>query len=713
MLKRHDPSGFELPRRALLGGMTALLVARILVPGEDPGLIQNPLGGAPGLVLNFLWLILGVGWAACRAWSSEPGRQGKLEIALLGLGAVILAFGIFTAQYKHPAWLIACEGWVVLLVFCMIRQIPRGGEEIQKILGALLATGISLAGQSIYQVFLESPPETPNSVFNSPWAGYLVLILPVAVGGAWACWRARGSSLMTLLMLGFTLLLGGALWFTQSRVACVSLAGVGLALFCTRWTAMPTFARSALYLIILLTPALILLAVKDPEWKQRVQRGLEVPLDGWASTWTMLQDHPRGVGLGNFVRFFPRYVSPGGPILAEPPSLLLEIGVGCGTWAAIIFLVGAWLLFWKVFAGWRDLSPHDELDKTSSAVSWEYYLGGMVGLTLGFILLVTRLAGEQQADRLIHEGLVAGVRSLIWFGSFALLERIPWSPRTLIMGLVGGVGACFLYMTLTGGLFLPSVAQPAWVLTALALNVAHPDGAWDKSAFLPRLAFPVMAGLAFGYLFFVFYPTVSCIASLYQAQPHYAIFHAKLEEARKKEGADQRQASAQIADKYLKKAILENLKNAYSTDPSNSYPLLELIRWNLEDLKLRPKKNEAVPLESLLQSAKDLDPANPEVYILEFQLRLLQTGRTLAPKKPEIFNQALQALREAIKLDPTHPGMRFQMSEAYAVYGDKLNNLLQAEKAMELDRLTRAPQRKLTDQQRQKLESLLGQLPSR
>src|SRR5207245_10905361 len=62
-------SGPELLRRVLLGLVTALIVARPLVLGEDPGLLDQS-SSATGLVLTVLWLLAAVG---CAVWRASSG----------------------------------------------------------------------------------------------------------------------------------------------------------------------------------------------------------------------------------------------------------------------------------------------------------------------------------------------------------------------------------------------------------------------------------------------------------------------------------------------------------------------------------------------------------------------------------------------------------------------------------------------------------------
>ena len=66
------PASLRLSHRALLGAVTALIVVRPLVPGEDPGRLL-PWTGVSGQVVLLLWLVAAVGWGA---WRAMPGCLG-------------------------------------------------------------------------------------------------------------------------------------------------------------------------------------------------------------------------------------------------------------------------------------------------------------------------------------------------------------------------------------------------------------------------------------------------------------------------------------------------------------------------------------------------------------------------------------------------------------------------------------------------------------
>src|SRR5262249_24313535 len=145
------------------------------------------------------------------------------------------------------------------------------------LLAVLVATGVSLAGHALYQYTIELPrlrrelnPEDLGSfqralanqgvyldqedpqlthwaqrvlaqnvfaTFAHPnaFAGYLALLVPIAVGWSLACRRHYGWSWRTGLALGAALLVGTALWLTHSRGALLALFLIGGAFAVGAW----------------------------------------------------------------------------------------------------------------------------------------------------------------------------------------------------------------------------------------------------------------------------------------------------------------------------------------------------------------------------------------------------------------------------------------------------------------------------------------------
>jgi O-antigen ligase len=150
-----------LLRRVLLGLVTALIAARALLPGEDVGLLE-PGSNPMGLVMPVLWLAGLAAWAAWRSWSRQLDWYGGLVEA--GLFLVVLFSFVSTvavAPYQHPAWIVSWEWAGLVAAFFLVRQIARSAVEQRALLAALLASGVSLAAQSLYQRALPDPGRAP------------------------------------------------------------------------------------------------------------------------------------------------------------------------------------------------------------------------------------------------------------------------------------------------------------------------------------------------------------------------------------------------------------------------------------------------------------------------------------------------------------------------------------------------------------------------
>ena len=131
--ERPDPPGADLLRRVLLGLVTVLVVARPLVPGDDPA--RNfPWTGIANQVLTFGWLLTGFGWAVWR-FASRRGEWKASWVEAGLLAAVVLVFiSADQAKYQYGAWLAAAE-WVALLAaFCLVRQLVRTPRENARLL---------------------------------------------------------------------------------------------------------------------------------------------------------------------------------------------------------------------------------------------------------------------------------------------------------------------------------------------------------------------------------------------------------------------------------------------------------------------------------------------------------------------------------------------------------------------------------------------------
>ena len=392
-------------RRVLVGATTALLTARMLAPGEDPGLLQNT-SGPTNLLLPLLWLLAAIALAGWRLRSRQGDWRGGLVEAAL-LAAAVLAFASAeTAGYRHPARLIAWEWLAYFIVVCLVRQLFLSPGDQQALLAVFLAGAASLSAQAVYQGAILRVPASATFAQPGPLAGWLALFLPGMLTAFVICRPGRAHSGLTILT----------------------------ALFAVLGTAAFVFAMVSAF------------GSADPR-----QSSL---LDSWRAAGKMIVDRPLlGVGAGNYSRALPRFQDPGVLPEADPHNFLLETAATLGvlTLLAVLTALGAFLvrasrrLFLK---GAREPRPYDktavgagfprpmETDAphpepaSNPRVRWEYYIGAMCGLVLGFILRIS--AQDHTPNEVIAEGGLSCVRCLIWLTAFILFERVPWSERVRV-----------------------------------------------------------------------------------------------------------------------------------------------------------------------------------------------------------------------------------------------------------------------------------------
>jgi hypothetical protein len=769
--------GPEMLRRLLLGFITALIVARPLVLGEDPGLLVDGLSDASNLVMTQLWLVAAVGWGLWRMWSRQGTWHGSLiEVGLLGVVASTAASAVAAASYHHPAYLIAWEWFVLLIVFGLVRQLARTPGDNQRLLAAVVASGVSLSVYAFFQTQVELPQlraevsakyekalqeateqgramdpaiarlfkrvhdNNAFATFAHPnsFAGYLALLFPAAVGGAWLSWRSRHWCWHTASVAMAAALVAFGLWLTRSRGAILGSVIVGVGLLGAYFKGPRAAAsrpqshirRALLPLGLLLGLAFGAIAALfyAKEGIDLARQSLDKRWDYWTATWRMITDgkYPLhfwlGVGPGNFSRFYPRYMAETAfEQVTDPHNFILETWASSGVVALAVLLATLGLFFWKTRAAWGASDGSAPAQPTLAdsgdanggfATRWEFYIGGMVGLLLGFILSAPNLG----ADDLIIAGLIAGGRSIIWFATFALFETVPWTTSARRLVLTAGLATLLLNLLISGGIGFPSVAQPLWFVAALALNtfpsyaVSRGNGSWFGIIW----PLPVLATVCVFYLMLSLIPISNGVSYMTTARAQHATWYKAMsaELSRKLKDGAQRDAQHLIYNNlnFLDRTYLPLLRKALQEDPGYAYPLRELARWTGERYILsRDARFRQDAQRKAHELVTKIDPESKEGYLTQFWLNL-QFGQIAAnsQEKRAFYQLAVQSLAEAVKRDPTDAAGRLQYADILFRTGDPVEGRTQGREALRLDELATDPLRKLSPSQREEVAKWLA-----
>jgi cytochrome c-type biogenesis protein CcmH/NrfG len=354
------------------------------------------------------------------------------------------------------------------------------------------------------------------------------------------------------------------------------------------------------------------------------------------------------------------------------------------------------------------LASGSRLNASEPPVPWEFYVGGMFGLLLGFLLRVQ----DPQID-LIGEAIAAGLRSVVWFASFALFERVAWSDRGRLLALTTGVVALLLNLCVSGGINDPAVAGLLWVAVALALNSAEPTPAASVSRrpLARALPLPVLAALTVFYFVYFFYPITTA---------------ANLMDTALRNGRALLTGLVRMDYRTIKSQVIERLEQAAREDPGNARICIDLAQWYLVEQDIQRALARA-------RMAQKLDPDSRGGYQAEYQVHMGVAGRLQPPSGPgmvagpayrilldehrdallnpqqrkmarEHYRRAGDALARYVSQDPTDAPLYFQMADAYARAGDSARAREAAERAVECNRVSTRPTRKLNDRQHQQAE---------
>jgi hypothetical protein len=521
--------GQDFFRRVLLGFVTALIVARPLVPTEDPGL-RSAMPDPSGPALSWLWLVALLGWTLWQFWA-KPGsvRLNLIDCALLAVVGLNL-LSTLTARYKYVAWLGTWEWVTFFIAFYMVRRLAAWPGTSDGLLAAMLATAVMLSGYAAYQRFVELPKEaqksraelradmaaerfadaldahsleemelrarSPNvfATFAHPnsFAGFLGLLLPAALVYAFALRRSGGWDALTILAIFCAALIAAALWWTHSRgalLAALIVAGAIILLSLRRSLVLrrPQMVVGLLVLAVVLAVLGYVGVHTESLGKAAPGESASLRLGYWNATWKMIREQPwLGVGPGNFGRHYTAYMAPTDyEDIQNPHNFLLEMWATCG-FLAMAVLVLAFLLCWRRAWTFLRSMPSPVLDLNSGQgqgrrTPWEFYLGGMAGLILGFLLMFSTSElgfrpDSSAFDRFfdfIYYYHAALLRSITWFPAFALFLSVRLTDSTRVKAFIAGLAILLLNLCVSDGISIPAVALPLW--TVMGLLVAACD----------------------------------------------------------------------------------------------------------------------------------------------------------------------------------------------------------------------------------------------
>ncbi len=704
----------------------------------------------PAWLISWDWLGLFVAFFVVRRLAARSADQQGLTTVLLAGAVALSAHGVYQDAFELPRLRnefseersLRSAGGLFMqnspLGFAAWSSYAAQGP-LETLRAAMARKGLYLEPDDPYLAQLRrraldrhvfGPYAHPNS-----FAGVLALLLPGLVGAAWFCFRARSPRWRSALVLGCALLTGCALLLTHSRGAILALLLVGLVVGAVAGWPFWRGHRAAVAAVLLALAGAGYGVYASGLWTAGIgkeSRTAALRLDYWRLTWQIIASKPwLGVGPGNFGPAYTRVMDAKveEPI-KDPHDFALEVWATSGvfallallaTLAAYFFVVGRGVWGMGPLARRASEGPPPGGAEAEPPLRWEYYVGGMFGLLLGFVLR----AGEGQSGDVVGEGIAAGVRSVAWFGAFALLESVPWTARGRALALAAGAAALLLNLTVSGGISFPSVAGPLWVVMAVALAAVTPEREGKEAAspaarFLPL---PVFAALALSYLVYVFTPVTTGRDLVKKGDEAGQKF---LEQIAKNPAA-----SYLRPFRVFKDTVTGPLDEAAKENPDDAR--IQAVRgnwygqlWRLElmaGIDHRDAVREAETAVKAAVRAQQLDPKEARGYLAEYHLHELfaemlqlvadkQADKTrkgeLEDQVREEYRRGAGALDRHVPDDPANPVLRYRIAEALFKAGDQAAGKEAAEASLALDLRLKGTTRSLTDPQRKELRRRLG-----
>jgi hypothetical protein len=341
----------------------------------------------------------------------------------------------------------------------------------------------------------------------------------------------------------------------------------------------------------------------------------------------------------------------------------------------------------------------------------------------------------------ITEGIIASIRTIIWFVAFALMERVIWPPRLRALVLTAGVLALLANLLVSGGIGAPSVTGLMLAAMALALNSPTPQ----PIALLERygkvstaVPFPALFALVMVYFGVVFYPTTTTWTQVNHAMMLGRAYEQDQNSTPVASDRQLRDPSARF--NFLRQRVVAPLLAANDLDRWRWDPLIPdtIADWSYRMWELAPTEKElGKKVIAWAQEAQRRDPAAPTGYVTEAYLRekfarfleqrqspgvflgnaytvFIQergpVGTSTGTRRKDIreeYRLAAEALVRYQPNDPTDAPLAFRIAELYAHADDRANMEQWGKTALKLDSVARGRLRSLSDPQRAQLQRWL------
>ena len=678
----------------LLGFAAGLIAAAIVCAGYWPADSTEVQSGAARYLAGMLIIAGGIAIFVRPLWN-EPGASRKnrvIDVAAWGLALSMVVSTWVNADGSNMRfginemwWWVAaaallsatrrichCPGVMMVLFHLIISVtlavavfgwhqqwigIPAMIEMYESDPDAMLrAAGIQAdEGSNLRIVFhnrlYDGGPTGTFALANSMAA---LLVGGLVVMGAITA--QRWSTMTMAQKVGWViaiLIVGGMLIASRSRSAAGSLLIVTLIALTRRWWdgRILTIAKVA---AVAGTVIGILAAIgwkigKDTEWIGQAPASLEVRWRYWIASLKMVAQSPWfGVGPGQFKARYEMYRADASTEqIADPHNWFLQIATAGGLLAAIIAVVFVVTIVWRFRAG---ASVGSNAIRLRASV---LYIGAAIAVTM--IWVGGAMIGYLPTVDAAILATIAGI-AMVWLAirsdkghSIETSDAYKISPQR-----IAGFAAMAMAIDLmaAGGLIVPGVAIPLWVLVAITTTPTITQSTVDDPIALPGTASyrsRLMIGAAAMLILIAWY--VTAILPVEQASAAKGRFQAAWEQGRVSEAESALRQAAE-ADRWDAEPMMQLaavLSQAAVADSQNRQ------RWE--------SALQEVETEAIARSGRD--PVSLR-QIGDGQLRLFQRYGDI-----ESLRSAEYLFSQATTLAPAHEAYAAQLAEIYRQLGDE------------------------------------------
>lgn len=676
--------------RVLLGALAALIVARPLVHGDDPGRLRLTTSGGAMTFNLCVWLVF-LGFAVWRVVivRSQRGLGGYSSVFTPMLLLVAIMVIRSSDAYRRPSEFVFWELVTLAPVYFITRQLAGRVADRRGLVNVFLASAVSVAaigvvqrvgpvigmpstepvivdarpglvGDDEFQAVLNSaatPAGPVHGTLESPEA-YLVFLL-IALPLAVAMSRSAGSRFKIALPV---MLIGGVLAVFAGPAFSTTVATSYSAGFRLFWDNLGT-------------------GVGGGNFSRAAGDGNVASGSAWLTMLATLGLMGCGVlamsvGLMHFLL----------PLIIKPPALLAQ--------------------------AMSMLPPLPEEPEPSHGTRWEFYLGGIAGLLGGFVLAVGQMPAESPVWEVYKIGGYAVGRGVVWLAAFGLLERLRPTPAAIKSGLLAGLGVVILAGVFSEAAMSATILFPAVVLLTMLVAVEEQridmiERPWTRPVGVAAAV--VTSAIVVYYLLTAAAPawaTADAVRKARMASRLYPDVERQIELA--KNNIERANARTKAVN-FLNGQILNPLRAAAERDPNNAALLLEIARWERplwrQLLYVDPAAAAQLGRDILKRADKaaKLDPKNiaGEQAILEALFLYRKESNSKPAERLEAFNNHLAKVAE--RMPTLEVPYRHRMVMTLLTAGDAEGVEPEIAKLFRLNRVDGQPHGAMTDAQRQEV----------